>query len=98
MIYKRHHSIEVTHQSYVDHFGSLDAAKKRCFNIGAGSWQHDGWTNIDLPPQSEEFAKIQAPCIYHNLVENEDLPIEAGSAELIYTSHVIEHLPDVHAN
>lgn len=98
MIYKRHHSIEVTHQDYVDHFGSLDTAKLRCFNIGAGSWQHEAWTNIDLPPQSEEFAKIQAPCIYHNLVESEDLPIEPRSAELLYTSHVIEHLPDIHAS
>lgn len=98
MIYKRHHSSETSDQDYVKHFGSLSSAKHRCFNIGAGTWQHEAWTNIDLPPQSEEFAKIQAPCIYHNLVEEEDLPIAPNSAELIYTSHVIEHLPDIHAN
>lgn len=98
MIYKRHHSIEITHQDYIDHFGSLSNAKNVCFNIGAGTWQHEAWTNIDLPPQSEEFAKIQAPCIFHDLVQGDDLPILENSAELIYTSHVIEHLPDVHAN
>ena len=98
MIYKRHHSIETSHQDYEEYFGSLSSAKLQCFNIGAGTWQHEAWTNVDLPPQSEAFAKIQAPCIYHNLVENEDLPIVPRSAELIYTSHVIEHLPDIHAN
>lgn len=98
MIYKRHHSIEVTLQDYIEHFGSLLNAKKFCFNIGAGTWQHDAWTNIDLPPQSDEFAKIQAPCIFHDLVQGNDLPILDNSAELIYTSHVIEHLPDAHAN
>lgn len=94
MIYKRHHSIDLPIEKYEQHFGSIAEARKRCFNIGAGTWQHDAWSNIDLPAQSEEFAKIQAPCIHHNLVENKELPIQAGSAELIYTSHVIEHLPD----
>lgn len=98
MIYKRHQSMETSHQDYVIRFGSISNAKQRCFNVGAGTWQHESWTNIDLPPQSEEFAKIQAPCIYHNLVQTEDLPIAPDSADLIYTSHVIEHLPDIHAN
>jgi len=98
MIYKRHHSIEITNQDYIDYFGSLSNAKSSCFNIGAGTWQHDAWTNIDLPPQSEEYAKIQAPCIFHDLVQCVDLPILENSAEFVYTSHVIEHLPDVHAN
>lgn len=97
MIYKRHHSIDVTLQDYIEHFGSLSNAKASCFNVGAGIWQHDAWTNIDLPPQSAEFAKIQAPCIFHDLVQDNDLPILDNSAELIYTSHVIEHLPDVYA-
>jgi SAM-dependent methyltransferase len=83
-------------QDYEREFGSVWDAKRRCFNIGAGTWQHDAWTNIDLPAQSEAFASIQAPCIPHNLVENEELPIEKSSAQLVYTSHVIEHLPDSH--
>lgn len=98
MVYKRHHSVEVKLEEYEAHFGSVAEAQERCFNIGAGTWQHKAWTNIDLRPQSEAFAQIQAPCIYHNLVESEDLPIEAGSAELVYTSHVIEHLPDANVD
>ena len=98
MIYKRNHSIEISDQDYEQAFGSLGIAKQQCFNIGAGTWHHDAWTNIDLPAQSEAFAKIQAPCIPHNLVKDENLPIAASSAQLIYTSHVIEHLPDFHAD
>jgi SAM-dependent methyltransferase len=98
MIYTRHHSIEISSQHYIDHFGSLDRARQQCFNIGAGTWQHEAWTNIDLPPQSKAFAEIQAPCLFHDLVECEKLPIEPNSAEFIFTSHVIEHLPDDHAN
>lgn len=98
MIYKRHLSIETSNQDYEEAFGSVSNARQRCFNIGSGTWQHDGWTNIDLPAQSEAFARIQAPCLHHNLVESDDLPITPESAELLYTSHVIEHLPDLHAN
>lgn len=98
MIYKRHHSIEVALEEYRTYFGSVADAKRQCFNIGAGTWQHEAWTNIDLRPQSEAFAEIQAPCVYHDLVENDNLPIEPGSAALIYTSHVIEHLPDANVD
>ncbi len=93
MIYKRPHSIELKTIDYEKHFGSLAAAKKSCFNIGAGDWSHNAWTNIDLPPQSEAYAKIQKPCIHHNLVKEKQLPIKPCTAELIYTSHVIEHIP-----
>ncbi|MBI96452.1 hypothetical protein CL656_04845 [bacterium] len=94
MIYSREFSIETTNNDYLDTFGSLSNAKSKCFNIGAGTWEHPCWTNIDLKPQSEAFAKIQAPCIYHDLVKSNQLPIKADSALMIYSSHVIEHLPD----
>ena len=74
MIYKRPQSIETTLKDYQNYFGSIKNALKRCFNIGAGTWQHDAWTNIDLPPQTEAFGKIQAPCIYHDSVKYDTLP------------------------
>ena len=84
MIYKRDPSIETSTNDYKREFGSISASKLRCFNIGAGTWFHPCWTNIDLKPQSETFAKIQAPCIYHDLVKNKDLPIKPNSAEIIF--------------
>ena len=94
MVYIRDHSIEIEDKDYENYFGSINDAKNECFNIGAGKWAHKAWTNIDLPPQTEEFKKIQAPCVFHDLVKNNSLPIKNNQASLIYTSHVIEHLPD----
>lgn len=95
MIYKRHHSIEISDQNYLDYFKSVNSSRSKCFNVGSGIWSHDFWTNIDLPPQSPEFAKKQSPCLFHDLVKDDELPIKHNSAELIFTSHVIEHLLDI---
>jgi hypothetical protein len=93
-IYNRQQSMNIDLEKYKSYFGSLQKSREKCFNIGAGAWNHEAWTNIDLAPQSEEFEKIQAPCIAHNIVENPELPIPHNTASLIYTSHVIEHLPE----
>ena len=76
----------------MEYFGSEGSSKEKCFNVGSGVWEHNFWTNIDLPPQSTDFAKIQSPCLFHDLVEDDELPIASSTAELIFTSHVIEHL------
>jgi len=94
MIYSRPASIDTSELDYLSQWTSVEAARKQLFNIGAGAWIHNCWTNLDLPPQSEAFAAIQAPCIYHDLVANEKLPIESGTAAAFYCSHVVEHLPD----
>lgn len=94
MVYKRPASIEITSQIYSERYGDEKTARSRLFNIGAGAWQHPGWTNIDLPAQTEAFARIQAPFIAHNLVEEAALPIADQSADGIYCSHVVEHIPE----
>ena len=94
MIYRRPHSVKTKVGDYIKYFGSTKNAKKRCFNIGSGTWVHKCWTNIDLPAQTKAFKRIQSPCIYHDLVASEDLPIQQSSAEILYCSHVIEHLPE----
>ena len=94
MIYLRETSIQIPDSGYVEYFGSLESSKSKCFNVGAGNWFHSAWTNIDLPPQTPEFASIQKPCLFHNIASDPHLPIKSNSAHLIYTSHVIEHLPE----
>ena len=94
MIYNRPTSIEVKKDEYIKSFGSVENAKQKFYNIGAGTWEHPCWNNIDLPAQTPEFAAIQAPCINHDLVKNEKLPINSNSVEAFYTSHVVEHIPD----
>lgn len=94
MIYSRPSSIQVSNAEYLSLYGTAKDAQQRLFNIGAGTWVHDFWTNIDLPPQTEAFAAIQAPCIHHDLTTQKALPIATGTVDAFYCSHVVEHIPD----
>jgi len=60
------------------------------FNVGAGSFSHPYWTNIDY--QSSGYANIQGIFIEHNLMEFGEFSIKSNTAECIYTSHTVEHV------
>ena len=93
MIYKRPNSIHTSSQDYIKVYGNEAGAKQNFFNLGAGSWVHPCWTNVDLPPQTPEFAAIQAPCLKHDFVKDKVLPIDSNTVEAFYCSHVVEHIP-----
>jgi len=95
MIYKRPYSVKVSENDYLSFFGSLENAKRSNYNIGAGVWSHPFWTNLDLPPQSEAFAAIQAPFIKIDLVNDKSLPIPSEMVNNFFCSHVVEHLPQI---
>jgi len=62
---------------------------KRFYNIGAGRFRHPYWTNIDHFSEHYKKNKID---IEYDLLSCDPLPIPDNSAELIYTSHVLEHI------
>ena len=67
--------------------------KKYFFNIGAGKFQHPYWTNIDY--QTDYYSSAQKyPFINHDLISMKPLPVRSEVAELIYSSHTIEHISD----
>lgn len=66
---------------------NLDTNPKK-LNIGGGSWFKRGWLNLDYYGDNA-FIDIN-----QNLLENQELPFSDESLELIFTSHVLEHLPD----
>ena len=66
--------------------------KKPFFNIGAGSFYHPFWTNIDYV--SEWYRGVQKDVIHHDLMSKNPLPIESASAKIMYTSHTIEHVKE----
>lgn len=94
MVYNRPISVEISDDEYLTLYGTVAKAKQRLYNIGAGTWSHAYWTNIDLPAQTEEFAAIQAPCVPHDLIAQSDFPIPTETVDAFYCSHVVEHLPD----
>jgi SAM-dependent methyltransferase len=63
-------------------------AARRFYNIGAGSFRHPAWSNVDYP--SEHYGGIiDIAC---NLETLDPLAIESGTAELVYTAHTLEHV------
>ncbi len=66
---------------------------RRFYNVGAGSFRHPYWTNIDY--SSDQYKCVQGEdFINYDLMELKPLPIENNSAELIYSTHTIEHVSD----
>lgn len=64
---------------------------KPFYNIGAGSFFHPLWRNVDF---SNSWYKDNKININYNLMELKPLPIESESAEIIYTSHTLEHITE----
>ena len=66
---------------------------KRFYNIGAGPFNHKYWTNVDYV--NDWYAgntNNTLKGINYDLFSLEPLPIETDSAEMVYTSHTIEHV------
>jgi predicted SAM-dependent methyltransferase len=75
---------------------SLD--KKLFFNVGAGKFNHQFWTNIDYHSDwYKDNAKFIDLGLHYDLFSMLPLPIENEIAEVIYSSHTIEHIKDKHA-
>ena len=68
-----------------------EKSNKTCINVGSGNWEAEGWLNLDYP--TEWYKKIQAA---HKIIpydiRHDNLPFEDDSVDLIYCSHVIEHI------
>jgi SAM-dependent methyltransferase len=64
--------------------------QRRFYNIGVGpNWRHPYWTNVDMPSDHYMSSKVD---ISFDLMSGDPLPIDDNSAEIIYSSHCIEHI------
>jgi SAM-dependent methyltransferase len=87
---------------YESLYGKESVSKRRFYNIGAGGHlsfggdlNHPCWTNVDLDkpwPGAREFNRDVD--IAHDLFSLEPLPIESGSAELLFSRFAVEHITD----
>src|SRR5215207_2380550 len=83
---------ELDRQTYHEVYTKDSIGKRRFYNIGSGSFYHPYWTNLDYV--SDWYKGIQVNVVHIDLMEKGPLPIEPGTAEVIYTSHTIEHIKD----
>jgi predicted SAM-dependent methyltransferase len=71
--------------------------QRRFYNVGAGSFRHPAWTNVDHPSAWYQQAQRNGMDLTWDALAIEPLPIESGTAEVLYTSHTIEHITDAAA-
>jgi predicted SAM-dependent methyltransferase len=67
-------------------------SRRPFYNVGAGSFSHPYWTNIDYV--SDWYGGVQQNVIHHDLMSEGPLPIDDEAAKIIYTSHTVEHIKD----
>lgn len=75
-----------------ENYPSESITEKNFYNIGAGAFYHPHWTNIDFV--SDWYGKVQKNVRHFDLMSLSPLPIDSNSAEIVYTSHTIEHVSE----
>jgi predicted SAM-dependent methyltransferase len=82
-------------------YGSLDLYPEkerpdppRYVNIGAGSFYHPYWHNLDTPNDFYASSQRGHLHIQHDLTSYQPLPFDDDTLKVVYMSHVIEHLSD----
>jgi len=78
---------------YKSLYSNDSLANRRFYNVGAGPFKHKFWTNIDyINDWYADNTSNTLEGINYDLFSLEPLPIETDSAEMVYTSHTIEHV------
>jgi len=73
-------------------YGEESVKKRSFYNIGAGGFRHPAWKNVDCPSDWYSNATTGNIDIPHDLESPDPIPVDTGTAEIIYTSHTIEHI------
>lgn len=84
----------VPDETYQRFYPSESLQSRRFYNIGAGSFRHRYWTNVDFASDWYEAQQKDSDFINFDLLSLGRLPIEDGLAEVVYTSHTVEHVSD----
>lgn len=75
-------------------YGKEAVENRRFYNIGAGGFRHPAWTNVDHKSEWYKDAQGNDIGIDWDLLSLTPIPVEDSSAEIVYSSHTIEHVTD----
>lgn len=78
-------------QLYLDLYDSESVKNRKFYNIGGGANFHPAWTTVDF---ISEWYSSHTPDINFDLLSLKEFPIDKNSAEIVYSSHTIEHITD----
>ncbi len=79
---------------YLSLFDQKTIEEKRFYNFGSGKFRHPMWTNVDHPSEHYKRAQGRTIQICWDMMSGEPVGIPDDTAEIVYSSHVVEHLPD----
>ncbi len=81
-------------EMYLEMYGEEAVENRNFYNIGAGNFRHPAWTNVDH--KSGWYKKLQCKSVGINwdLLALTPIEVESNSAEVVYSSHTIEHITD----
>ena len=82
-------------KEYLRWFPQESLNSKRFYNFGAGGFKHRFWTNVDyFSDWYKKYEKNISSGIHYDMLSMKPVEINDSSTEIIYSSHVIEHLTD----
>lgn len=71
--------------------------QKPFYNVGAGTFRHPYWTNVDNPSDWYQGQQQGQAMIAYDLMALEPLPVADSQAQIFYTSHTMEHISNAAA-
>ena len=82
---------------YFEIYGEAVTKERPFLNIGAGSWKHPAWKNVEYPSQWYAADLKDNIDIVWDAGGQDPLPVPSDSIELIFCSHTAEHILTEHA-
>jgi len=79
---------------YQRYYPADSIKNRKFFNLGAGGFRHPFWTNIDKLNDFYRHMQDDETVIDYDFFSMKELPIASESAEVVFSSHAIEHVPD----
>lgn len=82
-------------KEYLKWYSQDSLNSKNFYNFGAGGFKHRFWTNVDyFSDWYKKYEKNISSGIHYDMLSLKPIKIKDFSAEIVYSSHVIEHLTD----
>lgn len=82
---------------YLASYAPNSIAERRFYNIGAGRFRHPVWTNVDHPSAFYAARQRGVDLIEWDLLALTPVDVATEAAEVVYSSHTVEHISDLAA-